>query len=79
MSSEMFEPEEQNIVGGLCCFSYWIISFVATKIFLYLVDMFGLAVIFLSMAVCLSGCFIFTLLMVPETKKKKEHDARNQE
>ena len=70
--SEMFEPEEQKIVAGLCLFFYWIVTFSATKLFLYLVNIFGLAVIFLSMSVSLLVCFIFTCILVPETRKKKE-------
>ena len=72
--SEMFEPEEQNIVAGLCLFCYWIITFAVTKLFLYLVDIFGLAAIFLSISVSLLVCFMFTCIMVPETRVKKENN-----
>ena len=70
----MFEPEEQKIVAGLCLFFYWIVTFGITKLFLYLVDIFGLAAIFVSMSVSLLGCFIFTWLLVPETRKKEEEE-----
>ena len=74
----MFEPEEQEFVSGLCCLSYWIVTFAANKLFLYLVKMFGLAVIFLFMSVSLLTCFIFTWLLVPETRIKEKHEI-NQE
>ena len=70
----MFEPEEQKIVAGLCLFFFWIVTFAATKLFLYLVIIFGLAAIFLSMSVSLLACFIFTCLLVPETRKKEEEE-----
>ena len=70
----MFEPEEQKIVAGLCLFVYWIVTFGITKLFLYLVKIFGLAAIFVSMSVSLLGCFIFTWLLVPETRKKVEEE-----
>lgn len=70
----MFEPEEQKIVAGLCLFFYWIVTFAATKLFLYLVNIFGLAVIFLSMSASLLVSFIFTCVMVPETRITEEKE-----
>ena len=72
----MFEPKEQKIVAGLCLFFYWIVTFAATKLFLYLVNIFGLTVIFLFMPMSASmlASFIFTCVMVPETRITEEKD-----
>ena len=70
----MFEPEEQKIVAGLCLFFYWIVTFAATTLFLYIVNIFGLAVIFLSMSASLLVSFIFTCVMVPETRISEEKE-----
>ena len=66
----MFEPEEQEIVAGFCLFFYWVVTFAANKFFLYLVKIFGLYVIFLSMSASLFASSFFTCLLVPETRKK---------
>jgi len=69
---EMFLPEEQKTVAGLCHTWYWISSFATGKVFLYLVAIFGLTNIFISISVILILNMVFTFFVVPETRKKKE-------
>ena len=68
----MFLPEEQKTVAGLCHTWYWISSFATGKVFLYLVAIFGLTNIFISISVILILNMVFTVFVVPETRKKKE-------
>ena len=77
-SSELFLPEEQKIVAGLCYTWNWISSFTVGKVFLYLVEMFGLTNIFLSISVLLVlniYSLLFTVLAIPETRKKKDEES----
>ena len=74
-SSELFLPEEQKIVAGLCYTWNWISSFAVGKVFLYLVEMFGLTNIFLSISVLLVLNMVFTVLAIPETRKKKDEES----
>ena len=68
----MFRPEEQKLVAGFCHSCYWIATFVGNKVFLYLVEMFGLATMFFIISMLMVLCFIFTWIQVPETRRVKD-------
>ena len=72
ISRELFLPEEQKTVAGLCHTWYWVSGFACVKVFLYLVNMFGLTNIFLSISVLMLVNMMFTVLIVPETRKQKD-------
>ena len=74
----MFRPEEQKLVAGFCHSCYWIATFVGNKVFLYLVEMFGLATMFFIISMLMVLCFIFTWLQVPETRQLKDETERIQ-
>ena len=66
--SELFPPEDQKFVAGLCNTWYWVTTFACNKAFHYLVQIYGLANIFLSISVILTVNIIFTVFFIPETK-----------
>ena len=71
--SELFPPEEQKLVAGLCHTWYWVTTFVCNKMFFYLVESYGLANIFVSISVLMAVNFVFTWVVVPETRRKKDN------
>ena len=70
--SEMFSPEDQKVVAGLCHASNWMTASILNKAFPYFVLTFGLTVMFLSLAALMIMGMVFTQVFVPETRKKEE-------
>ena len=70
--SEMFSPEDQKIVAGLCHASNWLTTSILNKAYPYFIITFGLPVMFLSLAVMMVMGTVFTKVFVPETRKQEE-------
>ena len=70
--SEMFSPEDQKIVAGLCHASDYMTAAILNKAFPYFISKFGLTAMFLSLAVMMIMAMVFTQVFVPETRKKEE-------
>ena len=70
--SEMFSPEDQKVVAGLCHASNWMTASILNKAFPYFTSAFGLPAMFLSLAVMMVLGMVFTKLFVPETRKKED-------
>ena len=70
--SEMFSPEDQKIVAGLCHASNWMTASILNKGFPYFILTFGLTVMFLTLAAMMIVGMFFTQVFVPETRKNKE-------
>ena len=69
--SEMFSPEDQKIVAGLCHASNYLTAAILNKAFPYLIIIFGLTGIFLSIAVTMMIGMVFTKFFIPETRTKQ--------
>ena len=70
--SEMFSPEDQKVVAGLCHASNWMTASILNKAFPYFISAFGLPAMFLSLAVMMIMAMVFTQVFVPETRKKED-------
>jgi len=68
--SEMFTTEEQVTVAGICHTWYWIVSFLAVKMFHMMVVNLGLVIIFIIISAICFASSIFTFFCVPETRKR---------
>jgi len=68
--SEMFTPNEQETIVGLCHTVYWVESFIFTKVFLMMVENFGLIAIFIIISIICMLSVIFTITVVPETRRE---------
>jgi hypothetical protein len=69
-------------VAGLVHLSYWVSSFIATKMFHFLLSSFGLTVIFLAITIICLGFVAFIIIVIPETritksKQETEHGFEN--
>lgn len=71
--SELFSPGEQETLAGICHTWYWVLSFIAVKMFHMLFINFGLVIIFIIISIICLGSAVFTFLCVPETRIKPEN------
>ena len=72
--SEMFSPEDQKIVAGLCHASNWITASILNKAFPYFILKFGLTAMFISLAVMMIMAMVFTEMFVPERRETEKPD-----
>ena len=63
----------KETLAGICHTWYWVLSFIAVKMFHMLFINFGLVIIFIIISIICLGSAVFTFFCVPETRIKPEN------
>ncbi|XP_072757429.1 facilitated trehalose transporter Tret1-like [Anoplolepis gracilipes] len=72
--SEIFSRDVTGVASTVGLTFSWTLSFIMVKIFADLIALLGMHGCFLFLAICCACCFLFCLIMMPETKGRTRED-----